>query len=155
MRSNTPTPVLYRNPFFHWVLLMVTCGLYVPVWAFRMAREIDQLGGPERIRVQLHERVFRIGYAVYLLWFFLGFLVPDVGGFISDNAYLSNALLVLALALTLHLIWILLSLGKQLRALSSTSTPSAKAIVGLYLFLCLALPFLQSRLNRIVLQHTR
>jgi hypothetical protein len=111
---------MQRNPFLHWLLMMVTIGQYGLLWGFRLARDVNRLSPATPIPVQKHARVFAVGYVVYLA----ALIVLSVRMWRDGPSPTLDSIFwpvyFLGVALTSHFIWLLTRIAKQLRGISQS-----------------------------------
>jgi hypothetical protein len=137
-----------RNPFLHWLLMIVTLGQYGFLWGFRLARDVNRLSPAAPIPVQKHARAFVIGYIGYFgAMTAISVLVWRVGP-IPDLNSAFRPLFFLGVALTVHFIWLLTRIAGQLRSISQSAAPRTSTVVLLSFLWMTSLPYLQSHANK-------
>jgi hypothetical protein len=142
-----------RDPFLHWLLTMVSFGQYGLVWAFLMARDVNQLGETKRLNLRLHAGVFCSAYAFLMF----GCVYLGVGGWAAmteeefQRIETTNSwMMPLAIGLTVYMVWLLVFVAKRLRGLTKSHKPKTAKVIFLYALLALSLPLLQKHLNAVI-----
>ncbi len=137
-----------KNPILHWVIMMITFGQYAFIWAFLMARDVNELQGEEKIEIKKNAKIFVLLWSIYFIVFvylnlrYLTGIIPPAPLFFGE--------FTLGVVLLIFFIRVVLKVGSELRKMKEENIPSTENLIFLSLIYMISLPILQSKINKIL-----
>jgi hypothetical protein len=143
-----------RNPLIHWLLTVFTGSVYGIFWIYKMAIDANVIAGSERIKIKKNVCITIILFVTYLVLFSItmqqtlkGFDIAQAGGTPEAPSLIFFVNWLVGLAWLIHLVSLLIRTANIAR--TKIQIPSSAVLALLTFIYMIALPLLQSKMNKI------